>query len=342
MGRVLPAMRGGNPIRSKRKLQQVGSSTLAVTLPVDWVQKQGLSKGDEVVVQRDESGGSLLVVPNDPHENEQSVEIDADEFSPEQFRQVLLTQYILGRHQLTVTSSDGLSNEQFNVVIELEQQLMGFGVVEQTQQRAVIRCSVAVKEFDIRDLLERLARTEAGIRSGAVAVAMGEQEALPDRQEQQLWRLYCLFLRLIFTTYRNPRLNDAIGIDTGFPLLGYRSVGTDLIMMAGSSRQLAESGNRTELDRQQAEELADAVDEAITATVAVLVDPGHDDVESARAMIAETRTRVEEAAAGTSPEGTALLSYFRTVLDHAKRMQAVAARLAYRQAETKTEDETSA
>ncbi|WP_336327221.1 AbrB/MazE/SpoVT family DNA-binding domain-containing protein [Halovenus sp. HT40] len=335
-------MRGGNPVRSNRKLQQVGSSTLAVTLPVDWVEKQGLSKGDEVVVQRDESGGSLLVVPNDPHENEQSVEIDADEFSPEQFRQVLLTQYILGRHQVTVTSSDGLSNEQFNVVIELEQQLMGFGVVEQTQQRVVIRCSVAVKEFDIRNLLERLARTEAGIRAAAVSVALGEQETLPDRQEQQLWRLFCLFLRLVFTTYRNPRLNDAVGIDTGFPLIGYRSVGTDLVMMAGSSRQLAESGKQTGLDRQQRVDLADAVDEAVTATVAVVVEPTHDDVESARTMIAETRTQFEETATDTGPEGTRLLPYFRTILDHAERMQAVAARLAYREAETKneTEDET--
>jgi phosphate uptake regulator len=335
-------MRGSNPVRSNRKLQQVGSSTLAVTLPVDWVEKQGLTKGDEVVVQRDESGGSLLVVPNNPHENEQTEEIDADEFSPEQFRQVLLTQYILGRHQLTVTSSSGLSNEQFNVVIDLEQQLMGFGVVEQTQNRVVIRCSVAVKEFDIRDLLERLARTEAGIRTGAVSASLGESEGTADRQEQQLWRLFCLFLRLIFTTYRNPRLNEAVGIDTGFPLLGYRSVATDLIMMAGSSRQLVDSGEHSDLDRQQVEELADAVDQAVTATVAVVVEPTHDDVESARAMIAETRSRIEEVSASIASEGAGsnLLLYLTNILDHAERIQTVAARLAYRRTDTEENEET--
>lgn len=338
-------MRGGNPIRSNRKLQQVGSSTLAVTLPVDWVEKQGLSKGDEVVVQRDESGGSLLVVPNDPHENEQTEEINADEFSPEQFRQVLLTQYILGRHQLTITSTEGLSNEQFNVVIELERQLMGFGVVEQTQNRVVVRCSVAVKEFDIRDLLERLARTEASIRAGAISTTLGDGDGISDRQEQQLWRLFCLFLRLIFTTYRNPRLNEAVGIDTGFPLIGYRSVATDLIMMAGSSRQLVDSGQRIELDRQRADDLADAVDEAVTATIAVVVDPNHDDVESARAMIADTRERVENLpAAATEGSGANLRLYLTNILDHAERIQAVAARLAYRQTEEKTEpdEETTA
>lgn len=337
-------MRGGNPVRSNRKLQQVGSSTLAVTLPVDWVEKQGLTKGDEVVVQRDESGGSLLVVPNDPHENEQTVEIDADEFSPEQFRQVLLTQYILGRHQLTVTSTEGLSNEQFNVIIELEQQLMGFGVVEQTQNRVVVRCSVAVKEFDIQDLLERLARTEAGIRAGAVSAALGEGDGIADRQEQQLWRLFCLFLRLIFTTYRNPRLNEAVGIDTGFPLLGYRSVATDLIMMAGSSCQLIDSEIQSQLDRQEAEELADAVDEAITATIAVIVDPSHDDVESARVMIADTRARVEDLTATQRADatGATLQRYFTTILDHAERIQTVAARLAYRQTEQKDENEETA
>jgi len=323
-------MRGDSPVRSNRKLQQVGSSTLAVTLPVDWVERQGLNKGEEVVVQRDESGGSLLVVPNDPHENEQSVEIDPDGFGPEQFRQLLLTQYVLGRHQLTVTSSSGLSNEQFNVIIELEQQLMGFGVVEQTRKRVVIRCSVAVKEFEVRDLLERLARTEAGIRSGAVAVALGESGTIADRQEQQLWRLFCLFLRLIFTTYRNPRLNEAVGIDTGFPLIGYRSVATNLLMMAERSRQLAESRTCADLDSRQARTVAEAVDEAVAATIAVVVDPTHDNVESARATITETRTRIEAFSVDSAGGGN-LERYFRNVLDHAERMQAVAARLAYRQ-----------
>jgi len=339
-------MRGGNPVRSNRKLQQVGSSTLAVTLPVDWVEKQGLEKGNEVVVQQDESGGSLLVVPTDPHEDEQSADIDADEFSPEQFRQVLLTQYILGRHQLTVTSSEGLSNDQFNVIVDLEQQLMGFGVVEQTRKRVVIRCSVAVTEFDIRDLLERLARTEAGIRSGSVAVALGQKEAIADRQEQQLRRLFCLFLRLIFTTYRNPRLNEAVGIDTGFPLIGYRSVATNLIMMAGRSRQLVASGLQSTLDSQQTQTVADAVDEAVTATVAVVVDPTHDDVESARAMIAKTRERVDALPAeqANPATGANCKRYFTNILDHAERMQTVAARLAYRQTEQKTDpsDESNA
>ena len=331
------AMRGGNPIRSNRKLQQVGSSTLAVTLPVDWVETQDLEKGDEVVVQRDESGGSLLVVPNDPHENERTASIDADEFSVEQFRQVLLTQYILGRHQLTITSSSGLSTEQFNVIVDLEGQLMGFGVVEQTQKRVVVRCSVAVKEFTVAELLERLARTESGIRTAAVETALVEGDGISDRQHQQLWRLFCLFLRLVFTTYRNPRLNDAVGIDTGFPLLGYRSVATDLVMMAGRSSQLVESGwtVRESEDREELDGLADAVDEALAATMAVVVNPGHDDVESARAMIAETRSRIDSLGP-TDESRQRLLLYFGIILDHADRMQSVAARLAYRQTEIET------
>ena len=334
-------MRGGNPIRSNRKLQQVGSSTLAVTLPVDWVDRQGLEKGDEVVVQRDESGGSLLVVPNDPHENEQTATIDADEFSTEQFRQVLLTQYILGRHQLTVTSDSGLANEQFNVIIDLEGQLMGFGVVEQTQRRVVIRCSVAVKEFNVKNLLERLARTEGAIRDSAVETVLGEGEGIAGRQTQQLWRLFCLFLRLIFTTYRNPRLNDAVGIDTGFPLLGYRSVATDLVMMADKSSHFVDSGwvANSDDDREELRSLAESVDEAVAATVAVVVSPTHDDVESARELISETQARIDSLATlGQSQQR--LLLYFTTILNHADRIQSVGARLAYRQTEVNLEDES--
>ncbi|MDG5821523.1 AbrB/MazE/SpoVT family DNA-binding domain-containing protein [Natronococcus sp. A-GB7] len=69
-------------IRMKRKIQQLGSSTLAVTLPADWAREHGAEKGDELLIQNDESGGSLLIVPDSPKTQDEVVVVDADPLDP--------------------------------------------------------------------------------------------------------------------------------------------------------------------------------------------------------------------------------------------------------------------
>ncbi|WP_211290178.1 AbrB/MazE/SpoVT family DNA-binding domain-containing protein [Natrinema ejinorense] len=69
-------------IRTKRKIQQLGSSTLAVTLPADWARAHGAQKGDELLLQCDESGGSLLLIPESPEPTDDLTTIDADALEP--------------------------------------------------------------------------------------------------------------------------------------------------------------------------------------------------------------------------------------------------------------------
>lgn len=62
----------------KRKVQQLGSSTLAVTVPADWARTHDVTKGDEITLQRDDSGGSLVLVPQQPAVRDTEATIDAD------------------------------------------------------------------------------------------------------------------------------------------------------------------------------------------------------------------------------------------------------------------------
>jgi len=81
----------------KRKVQQLGSSTLAVTVPAEWARHHDIVKGDEVVVQRDENGGSLLIVPEQPTIEDTEATIDADVLTGDALERAIVTQYVLGR-----------------------------------------------------------------------------------------------------------------------------------------------------------------------------------------------------------------------------------------------------
>ena len=334
------------PIRMKRKVQQLGSSTLAVTVPADWARHHEIEKGDELIVQRDENGGSLLLVPEQPTIEDIEATIDADELTADALERAIVTQYVLGRQLIRVESTAPLSLEHRNAVLAAEGRLMGLGIVEQAETAVTVRCSVAPGDFNLPTLLGRLSRTEAMIRSEAVTTLVeGDAEAavrISDRNEQ-VEKLFYLFLRLVFATYRNPRLNSAVGLETGFPLIGYRSVAQDIVLMADAAVEIAtlvaDADGRTpdEATAAKIRTLGDTIDSAASATRTAVTTPDYGTTEEARTAFALVEEHVEalnDHLAAERPEPLLTLQRSVVLLErsarHARDSLAVATHLAFR------------
>lgn len=287
-----------NQIKTKRKIQQLGASTLAVSLPAEWVTEQGVRKGDEVIIQRDENGGSLLLIPEDPGDAEHDVTIDAEGMLPASLERAVIAQYVLGRQIITVESERTLDPDHFDAILEVEQRLIGLGVVEETKRNITIRCSVAPGDFELPQLLERLGRTESSMRSDAFLAFLDGDEDRARRavqRERRIDKLFSLFLRLVFTTYRNPRLNQSVGLKTGFPLIGYRSAAWNLVLMADTARltaELAQGANGAAVDgdaRDHLESGIAAMDRAVELSLLVAIEPTLDGIETANDALEAAR-----------------------------------------------------
>ena len=344
-------------IRMKRKIQQLGSSTLAVTLPAEWARDHGAEKGDEVIIQRDESGGSLLIVPESPEGTDESAVIDADSLEPAALERAILAQYVLGRQLIRVESESSLRTAVLEAVTEVERQLMGLGIVEQDLDRVDVRCSVDPGDFELPTLLERLWRTEATMRENAVeALCAGDPDTARRtlHHERQVEKLFYLFLRLVYTTYRNPRLNESVGLETGFPLIGYRSVAQDVVLMAESAHRIAtmivETDGITALDDDTAARIRDvagALEETASATRAAVTDHDRDAIARAREARTELSDALETAQRhleAERPEPLLVLqrslSALRSSGDHAGDSLDVAGHFAFRSQSTVETDAT--
>jgi phosphate uptake regulator len=227
-----------------RKVQRLGPSTLAMTLPAEWAKAQHVEKGDEVSL-RIGGKGTLTVLPESVQQEESEAIIHADELTAEAVERAILAQYVLGRRIIQVEVEDGgtLDSQTINAVYNAETQLMGLGVIEETPERIAIRCSVDPEDFTLDNLLERLESTGSTMRNEAVkALAHGNpdlaQRAL--NRERQANKIFVLLLRLIFTAYQNPNLARAVGLDSGFPLIGYRSVAKNLELTADNAEDIAD------------------------------------------------------------------------------------------------------
>ncbi|ELY52133.1 phosphate uptake regulator PhoU [Natronococcus jeotgali] len=288
-----------------RKVQRLGPSTLAMTLPAEWAGEHDVEKGDEVTI-RTSGKGTLTVMPESANTEETEATIHVDELDAPAVERAIVAQYVLGRRVIRIQRENGaLDSEHINAVYQAETQLMGLGVIEETPENISIRCSVDPEDFTLDNLLERLERTGSTMRGEAIkALAHGNpdlaQRAL--NRERQANKIFVLLLRLIFTAYQNPNLARAVGLESGFPLIGYRSIAKNLELTADNAEDIADIVMETEghtLDIDSAimrdiRELNDLVDEITALAVEAAVERDYDKSNEVRSLFHEIADREDE------------------------------------------------
>ncbi len=270
-----------------RKVQRLGPSTLAMTLPAEWASEHGVEKGDEVSL-RTGGKGTLTVMPESVSSEDTEAIIRADDLDAQAVERAIVAQYVLGRRVIRIEREEGaLDSAHINAVYQAETQLMGLGVIEETPESISIRCSVDPEDFTLDNLLERLERTGRTMRGEAIkSLAHGNpdlaQRAL--NRERQANKIFVLLLRLIFTAYQNPNLARAVGLDSGFPLIGYRSIAKNLELTADNAEDIADivmeaDGHALNVESatmRQIRELTDLVDEITSVAVEAAVYRDYD------------------------------------------------------------------
>src|SRR6056297_2533973 len=288
-----------------RKVQRLGPSTLAMTLPEEWAKAHDVEKGDEVLIRMG-GKGTLTVLPESASTEESEAIINADNLDAGALERAIVAQYVLGRRVIRIDQSEGaLSSDHINAVYEAETQLMGLGVIEETPESIAIRCSVDPEDFTLDNLIERLESTGSTMRGeGIKALAHGNpdlaQRAL--NRERQANKIFVLMLRLIFTAYQNPNLARAVGLESGFPLIGYRSIAKNLELTADNAEDIAEIVLDTEehslsVDQQtmrRIREFTDEVNDITELAVESAVERDYDKTIEARKRFHEIGDREQE------------------------------------------------
>ncbi|RRJ30328.1 phosphate signaling complex PhoU family protein [Halocatena pleomorpha] len=289
-----------------RKVQRLGPSTLAMTLPAEWAKEYNVNKGDEVSLRMG-GKGMLAVMPESVQQEESEAIIHADSLEADAVERAILAQYVLGRRIIQV-ESDGdetLESTTINAVYNAETQLMGLGVIEETPERITIRCSVDPEDFTLADLLERLESTGRTMRNEAIrALAHGNpdlaQRAL--NRERQANKIFVLLLRLIFTAHQNPNLTRALELDDGFALIGHRSIAKNLELTADNAEDIAEialdADDHTlgidDTTMRRIREFTDQVNEITEKGVTCAVARDYDMALDVRRLFTEIKDREQE------------------------------------------------
>ncbi len=229
-----------------RKVQKVGYSSLAVSLPHGWIEEVGLKKGDEVVFIRGEDG-SLRIIPSRLVKKEEEIReiiINAmvcDE--PGMLERAIVGNYVLGRDVIRIIASGRIKPSHVEEIRRVIKKLMGIGIVEETSTQIILQCSIDPSRFPINTVMRRLYVISSIMYKEAVQALIDSDYDLAlevIRREEEADMMYWLTVRLLLSAIYDRSIADKIGIRDLRHIVGNRAIAQRLEHMADLACNVAE------------------------------------------------------------------------------------------------------
>ncbi|MCL4345154.1 MAG: AbrB/MazE/SpoVT family DNA-binding domain-containing protein [Candidatus Thermoplasmatota archaeon] len=138
-----------------RRVQLTGGSTFIVSLPQEWIRKNGMGKGS--LVTMDINGDNLTIYPGEEKKKEvvRTMEISSsvtDDF----LQRSMISIYISGFDTLIIKSSTYLSQGARDVVKKFTRLVMGVEIFEESARSIVLQNVLDSSSFPLSNALKRM------------------------------------------------------------------------------------------------------------------------------------------------------------------------------------------
>ena len=230
-----------------RKVQKTGYNSLSLTLLKQWTANQKIQHGDTLYCREEDDGTMRLIPGNLAQELDRKIEsyyeIALDSYrEPVPIGQMIISNYIMGRNHIAITSSQKLSNRQLGEIRSTMNHLMGMGIMEENSHQVALQVALDRTQFTLSSLLKRFYQLIALMLTEAIeSIAHLDQEAARNviQREIEADKLYWLIARLIHTTRPRRTGIDTRVVESTMELMGNRAVARDIGVIGDSAEAIA-------------------------------------------------------------------------------------------------------
>jgi len=224
-----------------RKAIEMGEGTILVSLPKEWVRKNGVKKGAELSVE-ELSPGKLMVKPLAPGEDEPKqivVEYPGDDLS--QVTNDVTGAYLLGYDVIKVIASRVISREDRAGIKGTIGRLVGLEIMDEDSKRIIMQFLLEPTAI----VPEKIVRRMSGLLDGmlkdmAEALDKGDSKllALVGERDDEVDRLYFLLVRATRAAIVRPEVAERYGLSP-VDLLDYRVLASFLESIGDAVSELS-------------------------------------------------------------------------------------------------------
>jgi phosphate uptake regulator len=207
-----------------RKAIEMGEGTILVSLPKDWVRKNGIKKGDTLSVE-ELSARKLIVRPIEGGEGEPkqiTVEYPGDDLS--QVTNDVTGAYLLGYDLIQVVGSRAFTREDRGAIKETIGRLVGLEIMDEDSKRITMQFLLEPTVIIPEKIVFRMSGLLDGmLKDMAEALAKGDAKllALVGERDDEVDRLYFLLVRATRAAIVRPDVAEGYGLSQ-VDLLDYR------------------------------------------------------------------------------------------------------------------------
>jgi phosphate uptake regulator len=224
-----------------RKAIEMGKGTILISLPKDWVRRNGIKKGATVGVE-ELSPRRLMVRPIEGGEDEPRqavIEYPGDDFS--QVTNDLTGAYLLGNDVIKVVGSKVISREDRAQLKATMGRLVGLEIMDEDSKRMTAQFLLEPTAI----IPERIVRRMSGLLDGmlkdtAEGLAKGDSKllALVGERDDEVDRLYFLLVRATRAAIVRPEVAERYGLSP-VDLLDYRVLASFLESIGDAVTELS-------------------------------------------------------------------------------------------------------
>lgn len=224
-----------------RKAIEMGEGTILVSLPKEWVRKNGIKKGDTLSVD-ELSARKLVVRPYEGGEDEKkqiSIEYPGDDFS--QVANDVTGAYLLGYDIIRVVGARVISREDRAGIKATIGRLVGLEIMDEDSKKITLQFLLEPAAIVPEKIVMRMSGLLDGMLNDvAEALSKGDSKllALVAERDDEVDRLYFLLVRATRTAIVRPDMAEGYGLSP-VDLLDYRVLASFLESIGDAVSELS-------------------------------------------------------------------------------------------------------
>ena len=239
-----------------RKAIEMGESTILVSLPKEWVKKNGIKKGDDISVE-EISPRKLLVKPYGGREEAQKqVVIGYMGGDIDQVANDVTGAYLLGSDLIKVAGARAISREDRQVIRDTMKRLVGLEILDEESRSITLQFLLEPTAITPDNIVRRMSGLLDGMLADA-AEALWKRDAKllgqVNERDDEVDRLYFLLVRATRAAVVRPEVAERYGL-TPVDLLDYRVLASFLESAGDAVSELSLELREKRVPRQAARE----------------------------------------------------------------------------------------
>lgn len=213
-----------------RKIQVLGRSSFAVTLPKSWVREMNLDSGSLVVLSIDKKG-MVNIIPENIHAEEEEPSEKVLEVktlsTPGALGEAIRACYKIGYETIRIRHPGGLSSEHLGDIHQAAESLYGTLIVNETPNETILQISIDVRTFTVKSLISRMGSFFINLSEEVVRTLLDgqmEDSRNIDYRAREVDKIYSLLVRQLVQGVRSQQVASRVGLSDVIQCLGSRMV----------------------------------------------------------------------------------------------------------------------